>query len=156
MQKREWIFLYLAFITSIVSAIWLALSLKFLEYFNFIHWHPVGFTKKWGMKDAFSSWALFILILFVVALILYLLMQYSWKVPAFLTSLIIGLAIAIVTEWIIYDLPAEGEAFRRLSIPFIVVVVITCRFVIETSIFHYQANNLDSRNKLMYKDSMIK
>ncbi|MEO4052424.1 hypothetical protein [Solibacillus sp. CAU 1738] len=147
----------LAVITSIVSAIWLAGSLKILHYFSLIDWHPVGFTKKWDIaENAFSSWMILILLLFIGSLILYLLMQYSWKVPAFLTSLVIGVAIAIVAEWIIYDLPAENESFQELSIPFIIIVVITCRFIIETAKFHYRTKNVDSRNKLMYKDSMIK
>ncbi len=148
--------MYLAAITSIVSAIWLAVSLKFLHFLKFIDWRPVGFMKKWGIKDAFSAWLLLIIILFVVSLIIYLLSQYSWRVPAFITSLIIGIALAIMTEWLIYDLPAEKASFKKLSIPFIVVVVITCRFLIETAIFHYGAKNLESRNKLMYKDTMVK
>lgn len=145
----------MAAITSIVSAIWLAVSLKFLHFFKFIDWRPVGFIKKWGVKDAFSAWLLFIIILFVVAFIIYFITQYSWRVPAFLTSLIIGVALALATEWIIFDLPADKASFKKLSIPFIVLVVITCRFLIETATFHFEAKNFEDRKKLMYKDSMI-
>lgn len=81
-------------------------------------------------------------------------MQYVALVPPFLTSLIIGGVLALIVEWSIYDLPAELSSFKRLSIPFMVTVIMTSRFVFETATFHYQASN--TRNKLPYKESVIK
>ena len=93
-------------------------------------------------------------LIFIANFILYLLMQYVQNVPPFITSLVIGGLFAIVAEWIIYDLPAEIYSFKKLSIPFIVTVVIAARFIIETASFHYKAQL--ERNRLPYKETVIK
>ncbi|MEC1180547.1 hypothetical protein P9B03_18965 [Metasolibacillus meyeri] len=147
----------LAIITSIVSAVGFSCFLKFLYYFSFISWHPIGFVKKWDLTIApFTAWLLLGLVLFLLFLLLYIVLQYAWRVPAFFTSFIIGLAFAFLAEWVIYDLPAEKESFKKLSIPFIVVTITVCRFVIETAQFHYYSRKFAHRNKLMYKNTMIK
>ncbi|WP_342472586.1 hypothetical protein MHH70_03740 [Metasolibacillus sp. FSL H7-0170] len=147
----------LAMITSIVGAIGFSCMLKLLHYFNFISWHPIGFVKKWELAIApFTAWFLLGLSLFILFFIIYILLQYAWRVPAFFTSLVIGLAFAFLAEWIIYDLPAEKASFKKLSIPFIVITIATCRFVIETAQFHYYNRKFAYRNKLMYKNTMIK
>ncbi|WP_042473743.1 hypothetical protein [Bacillus ndiopicus] len=147
----------LAIITCLVSAIGFSCALKILHYFSLISWHPIGFVKKWELDMApFTAWLWLGLVLFILFLLLYILLQYTWRVPAFFTSLVVGLAIAFLTEWIIYDLPAEKASFKKLSIPFIVTTVMTCRFVIETAKFHYYNRKFAYRKKLMYKNTMIK
>lgn len=148
---------YLAFITSFVASLFLTFMLKVLEYFKFIKWDPVGYTKKLNvLENAHEStqWMVLWFMIFILTLILYLVMQFVVQVPPFLTSLLIGGLIALVTEWIIYNLDAELSSFKKLSVPFMIVVIITSRFVFETATFHYQANH--NRNKLPYKDTMIK
>ncbi len=149
--------LYLAFITSLFASIFLTVSLKMLSFFKFIQWNPIGFSKKYQFFEGshpFINWLFLAVVIFVVNLIIYLIMQYVQNVPPFITSLVIGGLFAIIAEWIIYDLPAELSSFKKLSIPFIVMVVITARFIIETASFHYQAHL--ERNRLPYKESVIK
>ena len=124
--------------TSLVSAVFFALALKLLHLFHFISWKPVGFANRWGMEDssAAGKWVLLICLLFVIAFIMYLIMQFVTSVPAVFTSFVIGLLLAMVTEWVIFDYPAEAASFKKLSIPFIVIVIIALRFIFETAAFH--------------------
>lgn len=145
---------YLANVTSLVSTVSLLIMLKLLHLFKWVKWHPTTFLKDEGIKDKASRWLLLGIIIFLICLILFLALQYVQNVPPFLLSLIIGAAIALMTEWIIYDLPAEFSSFKKLSVPFFVVVIIASRFIIETAIFHRK--NLGSRNKLPYNASVIK
>lgn len=122
--------------TSLVSAVFFAVMLKLLQLFHLIKWKPIGFAKRWGLEvGTVGKWVLLIVALFVMALVLYLIMQYVTRVPAVFTSFVIGLALAIVTEWIIFDYPAEYESFKKLSIPFMVMVIITLRFIFETAAY---------------------
>lgn len=149
--------IYLAIITSLCASIFLTISLKLLSLFKFIKWNPVGYTKKFDIFESshwLIQWLFLVIMIFLITLILYFIMQYVVFVPAFLTSLIIGGILALLCEWAIFDLPAEMTSFKKLSIPFMVMVIITARFVFETAAFHYTANN--ERNKLPYKDSVIK
>lgn len=148
---------YLAFITSFAASLFLTFMLKVLEYFKFIKWDPVGYTKKLNiMENSHEStqWMLLWFMIFILTFILYMVMQFVIQVPPFFTSLIIGGLIAIITEWIIFNLKAELSSFKKLSVPFIIIVIITSRFVFETATFHYRANH--GRNKLPYKNTMIK
>jgi hypothetical protein len=124
-------------VTSIVSAVLFTLALKLLHLFHLINWKPVGFVKQWGMEQlgTFEKWLLLIVILFIFAMLLFLIMQFVTRVPAVFTSFVIGLALAIVAEWIIFDYPLEAMSFKKLSIPFIVTVIITLRFIFETAAF---------------------
>ncbi|MEK4628187.1 MAG: DNA helicase [Solibacillus sp.] len=128
-------------LTCIVAACVLALLLKFLHLFHFIKWSPVGFTKKLGIEDitAFEKWLIIILIFFVIALLLYYLFVYIPIRPD-IASILLGLAVAILVEWIIYRYPLELSSFKKLSIPFIVVIMIMFRFIIESAA--YLRNNL--------------
>lgn len=158
LNKKEVLgLIYLAFITSLFASIFLTLSLKVLSYLNFIKWNPVGYTKRLDILEAnhpFIKWLFLAIVLFLIILVLYLIFQFVELVPAFITSLVIGGILALISEWIIYDLPAEMKSFKKLSIPFIITVIITARFVFETATFHYKAHG--ERNKLPYNDSVIK
>lgn len=148
--------IYLATYTSIAASLFLTFSLKMLSIFKFIKWNPIGFTKNlFILEDSHPliQWLFLVFIIFVVTFILYIIMQFVELVPAFLTSLILGAIIALVIEWIIFDLPAELSSFKKLSIPFMVIIVMTARFVFETAVFHYKASK--EENKLPYNDSMI-
>lgn len=149
--------IYLAFITSFFASLFLTFMLKVLEYFKFIKWNPVGYTTKLNILEnshESTQWMLLWFMIFILTFILYLVMQFVIQVPPFLTSLIIGGIISIITEWIIFNLKAELSSFKKLSVPFMIVVIITSRFVFETAAFHYRANH--GRNKLPYKDTVIK
>ncbi|QCR32832.1 hypothetical protein [Lysinibacillus sp. SGAir0095] len=149
--------IYLAVTTSLFASILLTISLKLLSIFHFIKWSPVGYTKKLNILETSHwsvKWLFLLFIIFLIILLFYFAMQFVEMVPSFLTSLIIGSIVALICEWVIFDLPAELSSFKKLSIPFMVTVVITARFVFETAVFHYRAHS--ERNKLPYKDSVVK
>ncbi|HWL22885.1 MAG TPA: hypothetical protein VNR38_03920 [Ureibacillus sp.] len=148
-----------AIYTSLAAAIFLTLSLSILSYFKFILWKPLDYTERFHIlqhSHGSIQWIFLGIILFIIILIFYLVMQYVPLVPAFVTSFIIGGIIALIVEWFIYELPAELNSFTKLSIPFIITVIVTARFVFETASFHFQANLNEKRNELPYKDTMIK
>ena len=124
-------------ITSLFASLLVTVSLKVLHLFNFISWYPVGFLKKfeWFEWSAFERWGVLFLILALCTAILMFIAQLLTKLPAFLFSLILGLVIALILEWQILNLPIEWASLKKLSIPFIIVVVTIMRLIIETS--HY-------------------
>ncbi len=149
----------IAFYTSIAAAIFLTFSLSILSFFKFIQWDPVDYSERFHIlqdSHVFVKWVFLGIILFIIIFIFYLIMQYVALVPAFITSLVIGGVIALIVEWVIFELPAELKSFTKLSMPFIITVIITARFVFETASFHYQANLNEEQNELPYKDTMIK
>ncbi|RUL56944.1 MULTISPECIES: hypothetical protein [Lysinibacillus] len=149
--------IYLAVVTSIFASIFLTISMKVLSLFHFVKWSPVGYTKRLGILENSHwsiKWLFLLIIVFLITLIFYLIMQYIILVPHFLTSLVIGALLALIIEWFIFELPAELSSFKKLSIPFMVTVIVTARFVFETAAYHYRAHA--ERNKLPYKDTVIK
>ena len=142
-----------ALATSIASSLFLTVMLKLLHLFKWIKWHPTKFLRE-TVDDALTRWVVLFVLLVLVGLLLYMILQFIKNVPAFVVGVLIGLAIAFVAEWVIYDLPAEAKSFKRLSIPFIVVIVTTTVFIAETAIFHRQ--QAGKGNKLPYSASVIK
>lgn len=127
--------------TSIVAACSFAIVLKVLHLFDLIKWSPVGFVKKWKLENVatFEKWLLLLLFLFVAAILLYFICTLISIRPS-VVSLILGCLIAVLAEWTIFRYPLEAASFKKLSIPFIVIVIITLRFIIETASF--ARNNL--------------
>ena len=140
------------FATGIASSLFLTVMLKMLHFFKWIKWHP---TKSLHVvDDGLTRWVVLFFILAIASMIVYLILMNIRFVPAIVVGIIVGLAIAFVAEWIIYDLPAEAKSFKRLSIPFIVVTVTTTVFIAETAIFHRE--QIEKGNELPYKASVIK
>ena len=138
--------------TSIAGSLLITVMLKMLQLFKWIHWHPTKFLHI--VNDGLTRWIVLFVILYIACFVFILIVQYIQKVPAFLTAIILGLAIAFVAEWIIYDLTAQAKSFKRLSIPFMVVVVTTTLFLTETATYHRA--HIGKRNELPYKASVIK
>lgn len=128
-------------VTSFVAACVTVFLLKGLHLFHLIKWQPVGFFKKWGIEGlhAFERWLILLLLLFVAALLLYMLFS-LFPVRADVMSVLLGVLVAITIEWLIYRYPFEASSFKQLSVPFIVVVILIARFIIETAVF--ARNNL--------------
>ena len=138
-----------ASITAIVSAISLAICLKGLHYFHLIKWNPVGFYKKWGLFEGSSAlfqWSTLTLLLFLFAFFLYNIMQFTYSIPAVLTSFLIGLLLTLTIEWFALGLPLQLDSFKKLSIPFIVVVICLLRFLLETANFHMKMHTNQKEN----------
>lgn len=138
--------------TSILGSLYLTVMLKMLQLFNWIHWHPTKFLHI--VDDGLTRWIVLFVILYIASFAFFMIVQYIQKVPSFVTAIILGLAIAFVAEWIIYDMQAQAKSFKRLSIPFMVVVVTTALFLTETATYHRK--HMRKGNELPYKASVIK
>lgn len=138
-----------ASITAIVSAISLAICLKGLHYFHLIKWNPIGFYEKWELFEGSSKlfqWSTLTLLLFMIAFLLYIIMQFTYSIPAVLTSFILGLLVTMTIEWFALGLPLQLDSFKKLSIPFIVVVICLLRFLLETANFHMKMHTNQKEN----------
>lgn len=138
-----------ASITSLVSALFLALCLKGLQYLHLIKWNPIGFYKKWELFEGSSKlfqWSFLILVLFIIGFLLFITLRYVYIIPAILSSFLLGLFLTITLEWIALDLPLQLSSFKKLSIPFMVVVICLLRFLLETANFHQREHTAQKGN----------
>ncbi|GLC88735.1 hypothetical protein [Lysinibacillus piscis] len=138
-----------ASITAIVSACVLALCLKGLHLFHLIQWHPLGFYKKWHLFEGSSKlfqWSFFIFLLCILSFLLFMTLRYLHMIPAVLSSLLLGLLVTITLEWVVLDLPLQLVSFKKLSIPFIVIVICLLRFLLETANFHQKEHTAQKEN----------
>lgn len=131
----------MAIITSLVAACALTLLLKGLHLFHFITWRPVGFVEKWGIEGAatLEKWFLLLVLCFFAALLLYGVFRFL-PVRADIMSVLLGVVFAVTIEWLIFRYPFEASSWKQLSIPFIVIMILFMRFIIETAVF--ARNNL--------------
>ncbi|MGE7944203.1 hypothetical protein ACQKNB_19185 [Lysinibacillus xylanilyticus] len=139
----------MASITSLVSALFLALCLKALQYLHLIKWNPIGFYKKWELFEGSSKlfqWSFLILVLFIIGFLLFITLRYVYIIPAILSSFLLGLFLTITLEWIALDLPLQLSSFKKLSIPFMVVVICLLRFLLETANFHQREHTAQKGN----------
>ena len=140
------------FATGIASSLYVTVMLKMLHFFNWINWHPTTFLHV--VDDGLTRWVVLFALIAVVSMLVYFILMNIRKVPSIVLGILVGLAIAFVAEWIIYDLSAEAKSFKRLSIPFIVIIVTSTVFIAETAIFHRE--QIEKGNELPYDTSMIK
>lgn len=137
--------------TSIFAALLMAFALKFLHFFMFINWSPVGWSKKWKLFTAdhlmhyFVNWMLLIVALILFFAIVYLLTSFLYKVPPSILSLVIGVIFVVIIEWFIEKPVSLKETFLSLSIPFIVIVLIVLRFLVGTAVFMKKIVNTSSK-----------
>jgi hypothetical protein len=124
--------------TAFFSALFTALSLKFLHLFNFISWSPVGWAKK-GMLFASThiviQWALLMMILIVAYAILYFAVTFTTSIPPSVTSLIIAIITVFAIEWTIGSPKTPYDAIKSVSIPFLSIIAIVLRFITGTAVF---------------------
>lgn len=59
---------------------------------------------------------------------------------------LLGLIFTITLEWIVLDLPLQPASFKKLSIPFMVVVICLLRFLLETANFHQKEHTAQKGN----------
>ena len=125
--------------TSIVNAFLLTFMLKVLQLFDIIKWHPTKFLTYNTMTEPlsrFEKWLILGILLAIMTLILFYLCKYIPYKNVALTGFIVSLLLAIILNWIIQDLPMEVKSLKKLSIPFIVIVMMSFRFVSDTASFH--------------------
>jgi hypothetical protein len=124
--------------TSLFSALFTTLSLKFLQMFSFVKWSPIGWADKWPQVDSYHysiKWALLFIGLFIIFAILYILSSFTGAIPPSLSAIIIGLIGIIILEWIISEPRSPLAVFKTISYPFLAIIAITLRFITGTATF---------------------
>ncbi|WP_432358637.1 hypothetical protein [Sporosarcina sp. UB5] len=130
--------------TTIIAALFTTGALKFLQFFNFIKWSPVGWGKKWllfGSSDEGWKWAILFIILFIVFGLFYALSRATANIPPAITAITVSIIAAIAIEWIIYSPQTFPEGVKKLSIPFFSIIAIVSRFIAGTAV--YMKNTFD-------------
>jgi hypothetical protein len=128
-----------AITTSIVNAFLLTIMLKVLHLFSIIKWHPTKFLSYSLMTEPlsrFEKWLILGILLAITTFILFYLCKYIPYKNVAITAFVVSLLIAIILNWIIQDLPFEVKSLKKLSIPFIVLLMMSFRFVSDTASFH--------------------
>ncbi len=124
--------------TSLFSALFTTLSLRFLQLFSFIEWSPIGWANKWPEVDSSHysiKWVLLFLGLFIIFAILYILSSFLDAIPPSLSAIIIGVIGIIILEWFISEPRSLTAVFRNISYPFLAIIAITLRFITGTAVF---------------------
>ncbi|MEK4426046.1 DNA helicase [Solibacillus sp. FSL K6-1523] len=124
--------------TALLVTIYFVGSIKLLHLFHMIKWSPVKFMKKWEFihPNMFERWLIFFIGVFVIVCIVYFLARTIIGKSPFAFSLIAGLLIAILLEFRILHLPMELNSIKKLSIPFIIIVIIGLRVLTETAQYY--------------------
>lgn len=124
--------------TSIVSALFMALSLKFLQLFDFIKWSPIGWFKKWQVLPAAHysiKWFFLIVVLAILFAIAYLIISLVESIPPSVSALIFTIVTIITLEWMISEPKTPIEAIRAISIPLLSITAIVFRFISGTAVY---------------------
>jgi len=135
----------LSIITSMVAAMGTTILFKLLDYFQFIKWNPIGYTKTFQFlngSNVYIKWLILFLVIWGFCFLLYYVCLLFAKIPVSITSIALGLLIAIALEWIILDADSIVKTIKKISIPFICIVIVAVRFVMESAIFHHQDDPL--------------
>lgn len=124
--------------TTFIAALFTLMALKFLHFFNFIKWSPVGWGKKWllfGFSGEGWKWVILFIILLIGYGLLYGLSGAAANIPPAITAIVVSLIAAVAIEWIIYSPQTFTEGIRKLSIPFFSVIAIVSRFITGTAVY---------------------
>ena len=124
--------------TTIFAALFTTGALKFLHFFNFIKWSPVGWGKKWllfGSSNEGWKWVLLFIILLLAYGVFYLFSRTTNKIPPAITAISVSIIVAVAIEWVIYTPQSFTEGIKKLSIPFISIIAIVTRFISGTAVY---------------------
>ncbi len=121
--------------TAVVIALVFTVSLKGLHLFKLIKWNPIHFLQKVEKFEwtTLACWMVLFFILFAVAYVLLVVFELPIFISPLVVSLVFGLVLAFVVEWQVRNLPIEWTSIKKLSVPFIVLLLISMRFLTETA-----------------------
>lgn len=142
--------------TSIVTAAIFTFILLFLKVFKFITWSPIGWTKRYHVLTTAPTgikWLFLAVGIFLVTLILLKLFSFTTRINPVFTSILAGLLIWTLIEWWIKN---DFSFFKKSSsLPFLAMVIIFSRALVETSVFYKRGIHSGSQNRLPSHTDMI-
>jgi hypothetical protein len=124
--------------TTFIAALFTLGALKFLHFFSFIQWSPVGWGKKWlffGSSEEGWKWVFLFIILLLVFGLFYVLSMVTTTIPPAVTAISISIIATVAIEWIIYSPDTFTEGVEKLSIPFFSMIAIVSRFITGTAVY---------------------
>lgn len=143
--------------TSIVTAVVFAFVLLFLKVFKFITWSPIGWTTRYHVLTTAPTgikWLFLAIGIFLITLTLLKLFSFTTRINPVFTSILVGLLIWALLEWVIkYDF---SFIKKSASLPFLAMVILFTRALVETSVFYQRGIHSGSRNRLPSHTDMIK
>lgn len=131
--------------TSFAATLVCIILLLIMDLFDFIKWSPIGFADKIQLFDStpnYIKWSVLFIVIWGICILFYYISLIFLKIPVSISSLGIGILIAVFLEWLILDKSSFIETIKHLSIPFMCIIVILARFLMESAIFHAQDNPL--------------
>jgi hypothetical protein len=137
-RRRDYMLTKTFMYTSLFAALFMAVALRFMQFFNFIKWSPIGWSKKWDLfYFAHSSvkWILLFIGLVIFCAIIYFITSFIHSIPPSISALIIGAIIIITLEWAVNNHDSLVEAIRSISLPLFAVTAIVLRFISGTAVF---------------------
>lgn len=116
----------------------MGISLKFLHFFKFIKWSPVGWSKKhhiligthWSVK-----WVFLIVVLIILFAIFYLIVSFLEAIPPGILAVVLSVIVVIMAEWLIGGEKTFTEIVKSVSIPLLSITAIVFRFLAGTAVF---------------------
>lgn len=119
--------------------------LGFLHVFKFISWHPVNWTERYLFYPQAPLWLkwsfTFIIVLIIVSIVIGIFLLVK-KMPAIITSLILGFVAWLLLEWIIYK---EFTHIGWHSIPVLTAILLISRALAETVVYYERTIYDDNR-----------
>lgn len=131
--------------TSFVAALTFSLLLKMMDKFHFIEWNPVGFSDKlqlFSSSHIVVKWIMLFFVIWFFCILLYYISLIFMKVPVSISSLGLGILLAFAIEWVILDENSMEKLIKHVSIPFMCIVIMSVRFLMESAIFQAQDHPL--------------
>lgn len=124
--------------TAIVAGLFMGLALKFLHFFKFIKWSPIGWSKKyqilvgthWSVK-----WIFLIIVFTVLFALFYIIFSFLEAIPPGLLAIFLSVIVIIMAEWLIGGPKTFTEIVKSVSIPLLSVTAIVFRFLAGTAVY---------------------
>lgn len=125
--------------TTLFSALFMILSLKFMQLFSFIKWSPIGWEKKFPLFSTFHftvKWGILFVALLIIFAVIYMIVSHLTSIPPALTAIFISVLGIIALEWFISEPKSPMEVMTSISIPLLSVTAIVLRFIVGTAVFY--------------------
>ena len=126
--------LRLAHSSAIVSAIFTTILLKGFHMFKFIDWKPTKFLNM--IDDPFFRYVILAIIIYVIAFILFLCAMVIRH--SAIAALLLAVVIVLLVECVLLQ---QKITWQNISMSFLVLTILNCRFIMETAFFHHKFKN---------------
>lgn len=125
--------------TTLFSALFMALSLKFMELFSFIKWSPIGWAERSVYFEPLHftiKWGMLFLGLMVIFAVIYIIISFLDSIPPAVSALFISILGIVVLEWFISEPKTPIEVIKSVSLPLLAITAIVLRFIAGTAVFY--------------------